>query len=305
MRRHLKYAAQKSRPHADRWWFAPFGGLVGAALLWGVGVSPSIDNWLPDHWLVRASFDVVICVGVAYFLMFLGLVLWSPMRELLEPQGGLRALMRRRLGVQMWAIVLMASGLFAFVLLFGAGAILFALSYNRPTSITEAPPAPPKIVAVPTASYDVPKKLEAIDVFEKILLDELDPIVQKGAQLSTGRWWNYTVENKGQQLREEITQWRNSYANLTHRLRKIRDDSGKFPDIQALYDPTYENDFNPRMERFVGVIASIGDQKWNRDQLEFFVKPIASNCYAAVNALEDWRRNRLITATQLRKTYSQ
>ena len=88
---------------------------------------------------------------------------------------------------------------FLAVALFGAVLVVagiggYSLSTGRETLHVEMPtpapiPTPPKILAVPTASYDVPKKLEAIDLFDKMVEDELDPLLQKGMQLSTGRWW--------------------------------------------------------------------------------------------------------------------
>lgn len=172
---------------------------------------------------------------------------------------------------------------------------------SSPTIVSEAP----RIAAIPTAPDDVPKKLKAIDNLEEILRNELAPMIQKGAQLSTGGWWNDTVTGKGQELRENVIRWRDAQANLAGHLRSIRDQSGKFPDIQALYDPSYENTFNPAMERFVAAVANLGDGKWNPETLRFFMQPIADDCYKQLNNVEGWRQERLRATLELRKKFSQ
>jgi hypothetical protein len=203
------------------------------------------------------------------------------------------------LAVALFGAVLVVAGIGGYSL--SAGPTAPRVEMSAASSLSE----PSKIVSVPTAAEDVPKKLKAIDNFEEILRDELEPIVRRGMQLSTGKWWNDAVSGKVLELREDAVNWRNAPAELAHRLRTMRDQSEKFPDIQALYDPSYENVFNPAMERFVGAIGNLGDEKWNPETLKFFMQPIANDCYKELNNVESWRRMRLQAAIELRKKFSQ
>jgi hypothetical protein len=166
MRRHLRYAARQSRPHADRWWFAPFGGLLAACLLYGVGVPASLSHWLPDHALLRNAFDVVVCIVVAYVLMFFGWVCWSPIHERVEPHGGLRSALRKKLGAQMWPAMLMFFGL----MLFGVGTLLFVIKAPALQSSVLSPRC-----KAANSAYNVSHKLEIID---KIYAELTGPVTE-------------------------------------------------------------------------------------------------------------------------------
>lgn len=311
MRNAFEYAVARTRPTAGTWWFGPLGGVLGAMLMWAAGVPATFSNFIPQT-IVRSAFEVLVCVVVAYLVMFCFWLAAYPVHKRFEQQGGLAAALRQRLGVQMWPMVLMAAGILFFVGLSGSGLIWFVVqAASGVDALRVLPPGVqpttelPTAVVVPTAPDDVPKKLRAIDSFEAILRDELAPLLHKGMQLSTAGWSNEIVAGKMKELRDETIGWRNAQADLAKRLRDVRDQSDKFPDIQTLYDPSYENALNPMMERFVGAIANLGDEKWNLETLRYFMQPIANDCYKELNNAETWRQNRLRNAIELRKRFSQ
>ncbi len=115
MRKALAFAAKRTAPTAVTWWFAPFGGFLAACFLWLLGAPVTFGWWLPDNPILRGAFDVLVCVVVAYLVMFLvWLAIW-PIQYRLEAGNGIRAVLK-----QMWPQYLMTiAGCLFFVGLVG------------------------------------------------------------------------------------------------------------------------------------------------------------------------------------------
>lgn len=130
------------------------GGILAGALIsyWGVKLPPVIsDN------PVWSNIVAAIMAGIAGGL-FVFLVRWAywPIHRRVERSGGLRAALRKNLGAQMWPVIMMASGLVAFLLLFGGGAIWAAAQLGDG--------AAPGLAGKPgMVAYEIERQLRAID----------------------------------------------------------------------------------------------------------------------------------------------
>jgi hypothetical protein len=129
-----RYAWHGSGQRWDAAWLQIAGGAVGGFVIWYWGLkvpSAILDN--PAFSGVAAIFIGAICGALVTFALRL---CWWPMYRLCHPYGGLAPYLRTKLGVQMWPIVLMASGFFLFVALSGAGLIWLVVQTARGTPPT-------------------------------------------------------------------------------------------------------------------------------------------------------------------------
>ncbi len=111
MRKSLAFAAARTAPTAVTWWFAPFGGFLAAFLLWLLGAPVTFAEWLPDNPILRGAFDVLVCVVVAYAVMFLSWLVFAPIHFNSNSKGGTAAVLK-----QMWPqYVMLAGGILFFV----------------------------------------------------------------------------------------------------------------------------------------------------------------------------------------------
>lgn len=62
----ISFAAERTSTNAVTWWFAPAGGFLAALLMYGAGIPMTFSDWLPENSVVRAGFEVLVCVVVAY-----------------------------------------------------------------------------------------------------------------------------------------------------------------------------------------------------------------------------------------------
>ena len=84
---------------------------LAAFLLWLLGAPVTFAEWLPDNPILRGAFDVLVCVVVAYAVMFLSWLVFAPIHFRLESKGGTAAVLK-----QMWPqYVMLAGGILFFV----------------------------------------------------------------------------------------------------------------------------------------------------------------------------------------------
>jgi hypothetical protein len=150
------FAADRTRPTATTWWFAPLGGFLVAVLLSVIGVPMTFSEWLPNA-LLRSGFEILVCVVGAYLPIFIFWLAVYPVHLKFEQQGGIKAIFRQRLGAQMGPFLLMGAGFFAFALLTGAGLAWLAIQVLNGTAlkITRAAETP-NTVGNPDFSLQVP-----------------------------------------------------------------------------------------------------------------------------------------------------
>jgi len=72
----ISFAAERTSTNAVTWWFAPAGGFLAALLMYGAGIPMTFSEWLPENPVVRAGFDVLVCVIVAYAVIFFFWLVW-------------------------------------------------------------------------------------------------------------------------------------------------------------------------------------------------------------------------------------
>jgi hypothetical protein len=72
----ISFAAERTSTNAVTWWFAPAGGFLAALLMYGTGIPMTFSDWLPENSVVRAGFEVLVCVVVAYAVIFVFWLVW-------------------------------------------------------------------------------------------------------------------------------------------------------------------------------------------------------------------------------------
>jgi hypothetical protein len=116
-----RYAWHGSGRKWDAAWLQVAGGVLGGFAIWYWGLkvpSEILDN--PAFSGIAAIVIGAICGALVAFVLRL---CWYPVYRRCHSYGGLVPYLRAKLGVQMWPIVLMASGFFFFVVLSGGGLI--------------------------------------------------------------------------------------------------------------------------------------------------------------------------------------
>jgi hypothetical protein len=158
----LQYAWRGSGPRWDTPWIAIIGGIIGGLIFWRLGLK--VPQTILENPLWGAVVAIVLGAVTGVAAVFIARLCWAPFHFLLKPKGGLKAALKSKLGVNMWPIVLMTSGVFAFVILFGSGAIWFAVASNgtiaEGASSVKAAPEKAGPVAV---AYEVEGHLRALD----------------------------------------------------------------------------------------------------------------------------------------------
>jgi len=172
MGNNIRYALDGSSRNASEWWLGGIGGAVGWLILWLSGLQMTFAKFIPADPLLANVIVLICCVILGVATVFLARLLYAPIHFRLKSEGGLKGLLREKLGYQMWPIILMASGLFAFVVLFGAGAFLFVAGAKPlPDIKTEAQTAIP---------YDVEEKLRNIDELFDVVSTRIQDLGQHG-----------------------------------------------------------------------------------------------------------------------------
>jgi len=193
----FRYAWYGSGP---KWGAAPMqlmGGLLGGLLF------PLLDLKLPQQiidnplWSNGAAVIIGGMAGVT-FAFLLRLAYW-PIHRRVAPLGGLLPALRAKLGVQMGPVILMASGMLAFVVLFGGGAI-WAVVQSTEWKRQSVPGT--EKVYVP---YDIEQRLKAIDLMRG-LLESLRLMHHAGVDLHTS-------------INSALEQGRAPSADVPHALR--------------------------------------------------------------------------------------
>jgi len=114
--RHInfRFAARAFR-HASTWWLSVVGGIIGGLILWLIGPKIPLPSLFSSNPFLANSVTIVVCVLIGVAIVFGARLIWAPIHFALEPDGGLKFLLRTRLGTQMWPILLMGAGLFSFI----------------------------------------------------------------------------------------------------------------------------------------------------------------------------------------------
>jgi hypothetical protein len=177
MRAALRYAWHGSGRRYDAVSLQVIGGFLGGVLFWALGLK--LPQEILDNPALSGVFAIVLGVisGVS-FVFFLRLAYW-PIHRRVEPYGGLRALVQAKLGNQMGPLLLMASGVVAFVVLFGAGAI-WAVSKASERRAGASEQRPKVYLA-----HDIQRQLEGIDKFRDDLLAKTKQLSRVGVDLHT------------------------------------------------------------------------------------------------------------------------
>jgi hypothetical protein len=190
----VTYAAAAGR-HASAWWVAVVGGLAGAAYLWASGMSSLLTQHLPADPLIASALTLLLCVVAGVATVFVLLLCVYPVHAAFEERGGVRAVLKQRLGKHMWPVVLMASGISAFVLLFGTGVILLALRVPSP----DHPTTP-----LGTAAADVINKLSAIDEARSLVDETMRSQINEAVRIQNS--WSRVAADTMPRLVDELQQ---------------------------------------------------------------------------------------------------
>jgi uncharacterized membrane protein YeaQ/YmgE (transglycosylase-associated protein family) len=131
-KRNAIWAAKGSSPH----------GFIGHAIVSVTGAFSAAGIYQLMGWeflepllhmpLVAEGIAAIIGAVTGLLVVFLVRLAYSPLHFAFEDRGGLAVALRTKLGAQMWPMLLMLSGIFLFVVVFGAGAIWFVLSKDAP-----------------------------------------------------------------------------------------------------------------------------------------------------------------------------
>jgi hypothetical protein len=146
----FKYVVRESFNRADT--IASTAGtiilLIAAHFVVGGGKMLSADEFVRSIQIALAGF-VSIWLAIMLFR-----ACWWPFHWRLEPHGGLLSFLRTELGTFMWPVVLITSGLAAFIVLSGSGMIWLSLQLlnSAPTEKSNSP----NTVGNPDFSLSVP-----------------------------------------------------------------------------------------------------------------------------------------------------
>jgi hypothetical protein len=149
----IAYAWRGAGQRWDSMVLQAIGGAIGGLLIWywGVKVPPQIL----DNPALSGIAAIAIGAIVGVVLVFALRLLWWPLHKRLMAYDGLWSFLHRTLGSRTWPILLMGSGVIAFVVLFGTGAVLWAIqSVGSPHQVeapantaTVADPLPSPVIA--------------------------------------------------------------------------------------------------------------------------------------------------------------
>jgi hypothetical protein len=128
----LRYAWRGSGKHWATSWVNAIGALVGAAIIEAAGVRLEIGNEFASKVLTWAIGAVL---GVA--VLFLPRMCWWRFHRAFDRRGGLAVALKERFGANMWPIILMATGIILFVLLFGGGALWYVWPKPNPAQSSQ------------------------------------------------------------------------------------------------------------------------------------------------------------------------
>ena len=189
------------RGSGKRWDAAPLqiiGGAIGGFVIWYWGLkvpSEILDN--PAFSGLAAIVIGAICGALVAFVLRL---CWYPVYRRYEPYGGLVPYLRAKLGAHMWPLILMFSGLAAFIVLFGGGAIWFVA---QGTSHMAQANSSSGIVG-----YEIEHQLKGIDQIRRILLTTIPSLSNAGRNLSANNLqqsWRFDWEPPKAVLRDVWT----------------------------------------------------------------------------------------------------
>jgi hypothetical protein len=199
--RHFTYAVRESVIKWESVKLGIFGGGVGGIIFHflGIKVTPEMKEII-DNPFWGPAIGILLDAAAGVLIVFVLRFLYAIVHFSFEAHGGFRAFLRKRLGRQMWPILLMATGIMAFVLLFGGGAVWFVVKSEKPrlviadqTPASEAVAKPPKKKWDKTPYNEIENKLLAIDNALKFVNDDLDSIIEQGKWLvgGTGLYYHY------------------------------------------------------------------------------------------------------------------
>jgi hypothetical protein len=121
----------------DSGWPQVAGGAIVGFAIWSSGVK------MPPEILDNPFLSALVAIALGGFVGaitgFLLRLCWWPIHRQLAPLGGLAGALRLRLGVDMLPVILMASAIVAFIVLFGAGMILFAIHAGQQSQAASSP----------------------------------------------------------------------------------------------------------------------------------------------------------------------
>lgn len=156
MLRALGFAAARTAPTATTWWFGPLGGFLAAGLLWIASVPVTFSEFLPNS-ILRSGFEALVCVVLAYLVIFVFWLGIFPVHRMYEAQGGIRTTLQQRLGAQMGPFVLIGIGFLSFAALTSAGLIWLTVQVLNGTTMKGLSVNTPNTVGNPDFSLQIPE----------------------------------------------------------------------------------------------------------------------------------------------------
>ncbi|WP_316202573.1 MULTISPECIES: hypothetical protein [unclassified Bradyrhizobium] len=171
---------------ASQWWLAAVGSVIAWLVFQLTGSRDLLSNVLPPDPFAANAVIIIISVIIGVVFFFCLLLLYAPVHFLVTPHGGPRAYLRTRLGVQMWPIIMMISGVSAFVLLFGSGAAWYLMLKLSAGSSQRALPPNAKFqlgntifwfAKAPYAPTEAERILEASEEVQNLLEGRVVPAV--------------------------------------------------------------------------------------------------------------------------------
>ena len=167
----LQYAWHGSGRRWDAVWIGIVGGLIGGFVIWVLGVK--VPQTVLDNPLWGAVVAIALGAVTGVATVFIVRLCWAPFHFKLKPYGGFSAVSRRVLMHPFLPVILMASGLLLFVVLFGAGSVLFVIQQAQTPIIAQHENSEattnPAVIAAP--KKDAPKP-EPLPTGAKFRLDD-------------------------------------------------------------------------------------------------------------------------------------